>query len=331
MLAMFVYAYKSLGGFSLMNVLITSAGRRVELVRLFKKAAAAYNGLVFCADCSDSAPALKFCDKPFVVGRIDSENYVERLLDICKAEKVGLLVPTIDTELELLAANAKRFLAEANCRVNISPPETVRICADKIKTQAFFEQNNIKCPKMVSSDICGSLGLKYPMFVKPRAGSSSINAFKAENYEQYSFFREYVKDCIVQEFVSGTEYTVDLLCDFCGNFKAMGARQRLSVRAGEVLKALTVKDAQIESAVKDIAKKLGLFGVNTLQCIKNESGIYFTEINARFGGGAPVSVYAGLDLPRHLIDMASGKDVCIDDSFRENMLFSRFDDCVLVR
>ena len=314
-----------------MNVLITSAGRRVELVRLFKRAQAADNGRVFCADCSDSAPALKFCDKPFVVGRIDSGNYIEQLLDICRAENVGLLVPTIDTELEILAANARRFLDEANCRVSVSPPKTVRICADKVKTQAFFEQNNIKCPKMVSSDICGSLGLKYPMFIKPRAGSSSINAFKANNYEQYSFFREYVKDCIVQEFVSGEEYTVDMLCDFNGNFKAMGARRRLSVRAGEVLKGLTVKDAQIESAVKDIAKKLRFFGVITLQCIKNECGIYFTEINARFGGGAPMSVYAGLDLPRHLIDIAKGKDVCIADSFRENMLFSRFDDCVLAR
>ncbi|MDY6069702.1 MAG: ATP-grasp domain-containing protein [Opitutales bacterium] len=313
-----------------MNVLITSAGRRVELTKLFKKAAAADGGRVFCADCSDSAPALKFCDKAFVVARVDSEDYIGQLLDICKAENIGLVVPTIDTELEILAENAQRFLAEANCRVNISPVETVRICADKIKTQTFFEQYNIKCPKIVSSDICGSLGLKYPMFIKPKSGSSSINTFKVDNYEQYSFFKEYVKDCIVQEFVPGAEYTVDLLCDFSGNFKAMGTRQRLSVRSGEVLKGLTVKDSQIENAVKDIAKKLKLFGVNTLQCIKNERGIYFTEINARFGGGAPMSVRAGLDLPRCLIDLAKGKDVCVADSFRENMLFSRFDDCVLV-
>ena len=68
MLAIFAFAYKSWQRFSLMNVLITSAGRRVELVRLFKRAQAADNGRVFCADCSDSAPALKFCDKPFVVG-----------------------------------------------------------------------------------------------------------------------------------------------------------------------------------------------------------------------------------------------------------------------
>lgn len=313
-----------------MNVLITSAGRRVELAKLFKRAAAVDGGRVFCADCCESAPALKFCDKAFVVDRVDSGNYIGQLLDICKAENIGLLVPTIDTELEILAENAQRFLAEANCRVNISPVETVRICSDKIKTQTFFEQNNIKCPKIVSSDICGSLGLKYPMFIKPKSGSSSINTFKVDNYEQYSFFKEYVKDCIVQEFVSGAEYTVDLLCDFCGNFKAMGARQRLSVRSGEVLKGLTVKDSQIENAVKDVAKKLKLFGVNTIQCIKNENGVFFTEINARFGGGAPMSVRAGLDLPRCLIDLAKGKDVCVADSFRENMLFSRFDDCVLV-
>lgn len=72
----------------------------------------------------------------------------------------------------------------------------------------------------------------YPCFIKPKDGSSSIDAYKVENEEELYSFAERVADYIVQPFIEGREYTVDILCDFEGNPIYVTPRERLAVRSG---------------------------------------------------------------------------------------------------
>ena len=44
-----------------------------------------------------------FADKYYLIPRIGSKDYVQKILDICKKEKINLIVPTIDTELQILS------------------------------------------------------------------------------------------------------------------------------------------------------------------------------------------------------------------------------------
>ena len=96
-----------------MKILFTSVGRRVELMQAFRKAADELKSsgelkddlTIIGADITDTAPALYFCDETRIVPRIKDKSYIPVLLEICQEEAVDCLIPTIDTDLLLLAEN----------------------------------------------------------------------------------------------------------------------------------------------------------------------------------------------------------------------------------
>ena len=128
---------------------------------------------------------------------------------------------------------------------------------------------------------------------------SSIGVTKINSPEELYFFSNYIKDSILQEYVSGQEYTIDVLVDFDGNVRSIVPRLRLETRSGEVSKGITVKNLRIMQAAQKIAENLpGAVGCLTIQCfLLNDNSLKFIEINPRFGGGFPLSIQAGADFP----------------------------------
>ena len=142
---------------------------------------------------------------------------------------------------------------------------------------------------------------------------------------------DYVQNAMVQEFVEGTEYTVDVMVDFKGNIKTIVPRMRIETRAGEVSKGVTVKDDLIINAVEGVVNLLPQpVGCLTLQCFKKNNGeITFIEINPRFGGGIPLSIEAGANFPLWAIQAAKGEVFMDQDySWKENLTMLRFDEAV---
>ena len=311
-----------------MNILFTSSGIRVELLKLAKKTLEKFGGRVVAADTCSDAPTSKFCDVFEKIAPISSTDYIGQLLDICKRNSVEILVPTIDTELEILSENADKF-GKIGVLVNISAPNVVKICHDKLLTQRFFEDNGVNVPRAIEpNEIPPSAD--FPLFIKPRTGSSSVNTFRIDTPGQLEFFRSYVDRPIVQKLVEGEEYTVDAFCGFDSKPVTIVPRRRIAVRAGEILKGKIVADREIIDAVKDILAKLKPFGHITLQCIKNADGIFFIEINPRFGGGAPMSIMAGANSIENLIRLKTGEKLGYNENWRSDIAFSRFDDSVIV-
>ena len=90
---------------------------------------------------TELSPALQLCDKRFLVKPITHAGYIKQLLSIVKANRVKLLVPTVDLDLKLLAKNKPKFEA-MDCRVLVSNPDVIDICQDKRKTHRFLVKNN---------------------------------------------------------------------------------------------------------------------------------------------------------------------------------------------
>ena len=113
------------------NILITSAGKRVKLVRLFQQELRRYfpNGKVYTTDMNPMlAPAGYESDQCFQVPRVIDEHYPDRLLAICKENDVRVIIPTIDTELLVLAKyktvvfiNGCFWHGHAGCRYFVIP------------------------------------------------------------------------------------------------------------------------------------------------------------------------------------------------------------------
>lgn len=314
-----------------MKILFTSVGRRVELMQAFKNAANNLNIKleIYGADITDSAPALYFCDYTVIVPRIKDENYIPKLIKVCNDEKIDALIPTIDTDLLLLAQHKKDF---GNTKVIICDEDKVAICRDKRYTADYFNTVGLNSPHPVDNYKEYKEG--FPAFIKPKDGSSSIFAYKVENEKELISYAHQVPDYIVQPFISGTEYTVDVFCDFEGNPIYITPRIRLAVRAGEVLKTEIKQDDSIIDEIKQLIKDYKPCGQITVQLIKdnNTNKNYYIEINPRFGGGAPLSIKAGADSAEAVLRLLNGEKLEYQYKKAEDgAIFSRFDQSVRVK
>jgi carbamoyl-phosphate synthase large subunit len=214
----------------------------------------------------------------------------------------------------------------------ICSPETNDICRDKRNTAAYFERVGVRTPRLFDADaVLADPNAHYPLLMKPADGSSSVGVTKVRNRRELEFFKDYVPNAILQEFLVGEEYTMDVLLDLAGRVRCIVPRLRMETRAGEVSKGMTVKHRAIMAETLRVAQSLpGAIGCITIQCfVDSDGGIQFTEINPRFGGGAPLSFAAGADYPRWILEMMLGVDSDIQlDSWVDGVVMLRYDDAV---
>lgn len=314
------------------KILFTSVGRRVELMRAFR-AAADRLGIsleIWGADMTDTAPALLFCDRTVRVPRIRDAAYIPSLVELCEREKIDALIPTIDTDL-LILSESKALFEAVGTRVFISAPDKIRVCRDKRFTADYFRSLGLESPLPVDDYLKYDGG--YPAFIKPKDGSSSIGAHKVEGCEELAAYAKEVEDYIVQPFVDGVEYTVDVFCDFSGEPVFITPRIRQAVRAGEVLKTKIVNDGKIIDEIKTLVADYKPVGAITVQLIRDcVSGTdNYIEINPRFGGGAPISMAAGADSAEAALRLLTGESLEYRHAAAaEGAVYSRYDNSACI-
>lgn len=313
-----------------LSVLFTCIGRRVSLLESFRRAAKKLKikASLLGTDTTELSPALQLCDRRFSVKPTTHAGYIKQLLSIVKANGVKLLIPTVDLDLKRLAQNKLKFTA-LGCRVLVSDPEVIDICQDKRKTYRFLVKNGFDTPLTMS--VRAALSKKkveWPYFLKPWDGYAGRGNAIVKNRGELLFYSGRIPNAICQELVKGTEYTCDVYVDFGMNVRCVVPRKRIEVRAGEVSKGQVVKNARIMSEAAALVEKLGAGpGVITLQLFLTADGkIKYIEINPRFGGGAPLSIEAGANFPKWIMQELTGKKPNIrPDVFKDNLVMLRYD------
>lgn len=315
-----------------MRILFTCVGKRVELIQAFRNAAEKFNTelIIYGTDITDTAPALLFCDKPLLVCRINDNDYIQSLLRICQDEKIDAVIPTIDTDLLVLSHNKAQF-KKVGTNVIISDENKITICRDKRMTAQFFYSVGLFSPELC--DDYKSYHGGYPAFIRPKDGSSSINAYRVNNENDLLGYAKDIPNYIIAPFIEGTEYTVDVFCDIEGNPIYITPRIRMEVRCGEVVKTQITQDGKIIDEVKKIIKAFKPCGAITVQLIrqKETEDDYFIEINPRFGGGAPLSMKAGADSAEALLRILNRESLEYIGAAEDAAIFSRYDQSVRVK
>jgi carbamoyl-phosphate synthase large subunit len=314
------------------NILFTSAGRRVSLIRSFKEALneLGIEGSIVTADMQKNAPAAKAGDVHVLLPSVTEFSYISSLLEVCKKHEIQLLIPLIDTELQVLADQRNEF-EKIGVTVLVSSSEVNRICFDKRNTASFFESIQFNTPKTLDpAQILSDPDACYPLMLKPASGSGSKGVTKINNSEELQFFLKYIPNPLLQEYVTGREYTIDVLMDFQGRARAAVPRLRMETRAGEVSKGMTVKNFVIMAAAKKAVEALpGAIGCITLQCfVTREERIVFIEINPRFGGGIPLSLAAGAKYCKTIIKwlLNQTEDWTDMDDWQDGLVMLRYDE-----
>lgn len=270
------------------TLLVSSAGRRVELIQCFRQSAADL-GLAVRIVAADLNPAMssacQVADAAFAVPACKRPDFIPQLLRLCAQEQVRLLVPTIDTELEILAAHKLDF-AKIGTRVVISDPVVVQITRNKLATARFLAANNLPAPRTaaLADFLAAPQEWRWPVILKPVNGSSTIGVFRLDSPDAallpvsgpsnvtpsrlggrrsdsgsplpagwHSQLSALPADYLVQEFWPGQEYTVHLYFDERGQLRCAIPYRRCEVRAGEVSKAITEKVPVLDELAQKLA------------------------------------------------------------------------------
>ncbi len=309
------------------NILLLSAGRRVELLLAFKNEIKirGLHAKVFATDLNPTmSAACHVADESFVMTRVTADGYMDKLLDLCEQQQVSLVIPTIDTEL-LGLAKARTNFAEKGIHLVISDEALVQMCRDKRQTVEMFSGLGIDTPAIQDRS-----QLAFPCFAKPYDGSRSIGAAKLEDASVLTqmmlddpklMFMEYIDQ-------SFDEYTVDVYFDRTGALKCLVPRRRLEVRDGEISKGVTRKNHVYYYLLDKLKRLEGARGCLTVQLFAHpETKRYAAlEINPRFGGGYPLSYAAGAKYPGWLIDeYIINKEVAFFDDWESDLLMLRYD------
>ena len=319
----------------LKSVLISSSGRRVELWRLFESAIREL-GLpwrVIGADSNPSCATALAAGPVHEVPRLDDARYAQAIREIIAAERVGLIVPTIDTELAYYARLQVPGLVVAG-----SGPHAVALTSDKLSTFRWAtEQGIATAPTIPLRDAVPELYRRW--VVKPRRGSSSVGLQIGLKPTQLAAYRENLpleahRDWIAQPCLEGPEFTVNCFVEPNGACSYAVPHLRVATRAGEVSHAVTTHDSAIEDLVRRAMAALpDAAGPLCAQVIRDrELGPVLIEINARFGGGYPVAHEAGARGPHRLLRQAAGLPIDqTADTWESGVEMVRFDQSVFRR
>ncbi|HTS16506.1 MAG TPA: ATP-grasp domain-containing protein [Verrucomicrobiae bacterium] len=309
-----------------LNVLVMSAGSipGVAIIEALRNQNEVPVRLIG-ADMGRLSAGFLLADASHVVSGAHQSDFIPSILAICRQEQVHVIFPVIDEELQTFADHAPTFTAEG-IRVITNPPELVRVAKDKSLTARRCAELGVLAPPTLLKDDLGRVPLPpFPLVVKPRDGRGTVGVHIVRDKHELDFFLDRVSNAMIQQFIEGAEFTIDVLTDFDGNLISLVPKQRLQVKAGMQVKGRTVKDPQLLAYGAEIVRKFGLVPRGNIQCIRAVDGsLYLIEINPKFPASLPFTLRAGVNGPLLLLKMHLGQKIApMIGQFQENLVMMR--------
>ncbi len=261
---------------------------------------------IISVDVDKLAAGLYLSHRGYLVPDFQNEKFVLAIEKIIKKEKINLIIPSLDTIL-LDFSKLKSFFKERGADVLVSEPETIEITRDKWKTYNKLK-DIIPFPKSFIKK--EDVDIKFPLFIKPREGSGSKNAYKVNSKEELDFFYERIKNPIIQEYLSKKEYTADCLADKNNKLLFIICRERIETKAGISSKGRIVRNKKIEDMAAKISENMKFYGPFFFQVKEDKDGVpKLTEINARISGTMSFSSFSGPNIHVLAAKMSRGEKI----------------------
>ncbi len=248
---------------------------------------------VFFADADPAAKPHTVADERWLqIPLATVPEFAGEIAELCRRMQIRLLIPTVDEELLPIA----RLPKPLGFDVLLPPERFLARHLDKLASNQFLHQAGLPAPQTVAAD---QGRLDFPCIVKPRSGRGSRNVAtvfsEAELQAQITLARQAPGDFVVQELVTGDEYTVMVAADRNGELRAI-VPVLVERKRGITLRAVTLYDRGVIGACRAIHAADPVPGCYNIQLIKAADGSAKPfEINPRISTTACLGLAAGVD------------------------------------
>jgi len=306
------------------NVLIPGAGGAAGIGAIKSLRLAHYSGEIISTDMNPLSAGLYLADHGYVVPAADDSGFFTSIIKIIQENDIEIILPTSGFDIVPYSQN-KEKLRNMGVTAVISDYNVIKSCIDKLK---FYDllKNQFKLP-FTSSEI--SEFDSFPCIIKPIFGKGSKNVFLCNNHEELVQVASKYDGMLVQEYLPGVEYTIDVMSDLNGQALFAIPRERIEINSGICSKGRIVNNKQLMQISMDLANCLGLIGPSCVQMKLDGEGIpKILEVNPRMGGATIMATYAGVNFPKIIIDLVKGENIVLP-IFREISVVRYYEDIVL--
>ena len=220
-----------------------------------------------------------------IPSNINGEKYIDYIENICNTEGIGLLLSVMDDELSFFI-RSKRF--------------------EKVMYTPDYNIFNIFHDKYIASKEVNNIGIKIPPIINNPFGQKKVifrdkigigsRGIYIVNLEKEQFIQNRFQESrFMQQYIYGDEYTVDILTNTDGHPVVIVPRKRIEIKQGISFRSQLVNDPDIINTCMKIYNSFKIPGISNVQFIKNDTGIYFIELNPRIGGTTIASVIGGFN------------------------------------
>ncbi|GAB3212452.1 ATP-grasp domain-containing protein [Marinactinospora thermotolerans] len=276
---------------------------------------------VVATDIDPSAPGLYLSDRGYLVPPGDTDDYLPEIRGICLKENAAALIPLVDEELITVTE-----LEDEGVAVLAPRRDFISTCLDKLVLMERLEAAGIPIPATRTATEWTD-DLEFPVVVKPRSGrgsrgvavcGSAAEVRRLINDGPYS-----AGDLIIQERITGPEYTVSVVVWRDGRVQAVVSKEVI-LKRGVTKFAVTRRDERVSEVCREVQRVLRADGPFNVQLALDSSGLpRIFEINPRFSSTAPLTIASGVDEIGGLLRQALGDASALSDTWREGLVMVR--------
>ena len=287
------------------TVLVPGAGGPAAVGTIKSLRMAGFTGRIIATDADPLSAGFYLADGFRVVPKASDPGFHDAVVRLIRDEGVNVIFPTSGFDIYEFSRH-RRELERLGVVVAMSDLDAMNTCANK--WEFYLKVHGAFPVPETSQDLAG--WEKFPCFVKPMFGKGSRNSYRCDDAQELEFHRSRLGGLIVQEYLPGEEYTVDVLSDLEGTPLLAVPRVRLEVKEGISSKGKVFKDNEMERLCLELARHLTLKGPTCMQLKRDRSGaLRFLEVNPRMGGGTVFATLAGVNIPKLLLDLIDGIEI----------------------
>lgn len=314
------------------NVLVTGVGGRSvghQILHALLLAGGKYH--VVATDADSFSFGLYLTPHRYLVPLATAPEYLEALLKLIARENIQVVLPGTEPEVCAMAEH-QVVLERADCKVIVSPPDAVRLCANKERLYAWLARRGFHVPQTASSQAWRTLVAEkgFPIVGKPTeesGGSRGVALLNSEDeVSRYLGERPRPGEVVFQEYVGDGdgEYTVGVMISSAGEVidsivmhrkltgLSLGLRRKLGEKVFDLSTGYSqgylIRHPLIQKECERLAVELGLRGPANIQLRLVGERVVVFEVHPRFSGTTSIRASAGFNEPDTLIEnYLSGK------------------------
>lgn len=284
----------------------------------------AFRGTLVTTDSNPMSAGFSLADAAFVMPPASSPAYLPRAISLVRTANLQVVLPSSGFDILPLSRHREQ-LERLGVMLAFSDYETIVLCNDKLRLFQALERDF-----QLAWFTGDPTEVRFPCVAKPVQGKGSRDVFLCRTREDLdrATAGRGTGEMVIQEYLPGTEYSVDVLSDMSGMALFAVPRIRIETRGGISSKGQVVRHQEIERMCLAMAERLRLKGPTCFQVRDDAAGRpRLMEINPRLGGGTVISTLAGANLPLLTLEMLCGKAVA-PPAVQEVVVLRYFEDVI---